>query len=429
MLRTAWAIARKDLRVLSRVPTAMFFSLGWPLLMAVLFGLMFGGGGERASIGLGLVDEDSSPASRALVDGLAAKEGIRGQPLERAAATSAVRRGKLVAAVVVPKGFGEASERLFMGEPPAVEVLIDPSRKAEAAMIEGLLMGEGAKRFEVLFSGGEASQAQVRKLRQQVEAARPGSIPGEEHLRGFLDQLDSFLGATSVAPEGAAGEGEGRPDFRPLAVSVTQVEGERRGPASAFSVTFAQGLLWGCIGCAMSFVVGLVQEKTQGTLLRLRVAPRTPVEILTGKALSCALGLGLVQAAVLGAGMLFFGVRPQSVPLLAGTFVLVTALFVGLMLFVAGFARTEQAASGMGWAAMMPLSMLGGGMIPLIAMPRWMASASSASPFKWAILAYEGALWRGFSPREMMVPWAILAGGALLAGGLGLWRMRRGFEN
>jgi ABC-2 type transport system permease protein len=335
--------------------------------------------------------------------------------------------------VVVPKGYGEAAERLFMGEPPQVEVLIDPSRKAEAAMIEGFLMEQGAKRFESLFSGGVAGQAQVRKLQEQVAAAPSGSIPGEEHLRGFLDQLESFLGAAAPAPHGSPGlvaaPAAPRGGFRPLAVTVTKIEGERRGPASAFSVTFAQGLLWACIGCSMSFVVGLVQEKTHGTLLRLRVAPRTPVEILAGKALSCTLALGLVQAGLLLVGLLFFGVRPQSVPLLAGTFLLVTALFVGLMLFVAGFARTEQAASGIGWAAMMPLSMLGGGMIPLIAMPRWMASASSASPFKWAILAYEGALWRGFSPGEILVPWAILATGALVSGGLGLWRMRRGFES
>jgi ABC-2 type transport system permease protein len=429
MLRTVWAIARKDLKVLSRVPTAMFFSLGWPLLMAVLFGFMFGGGGERASLGLGFVDEDGSAASRKLLAGLGAKEGIRGVPLDRAAAASAVRQGKLVAAVVLPKGFGEASERLFMGEPPRVEVLLDPSRKAEGAMIEGLLMEQGAQRFESLFGGGDPGREEIRKLRQQVESAKPGSIPGDEHLRSFLGELDSYLGATAQAPGSAAGATRTTGGFRPLAVSVTKIEGDRRRPASAFSVTFAQGLLWGCIGCAMSFVVGLVQEKTQGTLLRLRVAPRTPVEILTGKALSCTLALGVVQAAVLGVGILVFGVRAQSVPLLAGTFGLVTALFVGLMLLVAGFARTEQAASGMGWAAMMPLSMLGGGMIPLMAMPRWMASASSVSPFKWAILAYEGALWRGFSLREILLPWAILAAGALLSGGLGLWRMRRGFES
>jgi ABC-2 type transport system permease protein len=30
------------------------------------------------------------------------------------------------------------------------------------------------------------------------------------------------------------------------------------------------------------------------------------------------------------------------------------------------------------------------------------------SPVKWAILAFEGAIWRGFSWQEMMLPFAIL---------------------
>ena len=70
--------------------------------------------------------------------------------------------------------------------------------------------------------------------------------------------------------------------------------------------------------------------------------------------------------------------------------------------------KTEQAAAGAGWAVMMPLTMLGGGMVPLFFMPGWMVTVSSLSPVKWAILAMEGAIWRGFSLREMLLPCGIL---------------------
>jgi len=40
-------------------------------------------------------------------------------------------------------------------------------------------------------------------------------------------------------------------------------------------------------------------------------------------------------------------------------------------------------------------AMIGGVMIPLIAMPPWLLSLSNISPMKWAILSYEGAIWRG----------------------------------
>ena len=63
--------------------------------------------------------------------------------------------------------------------------------------------------------------------------------------------------------------------------------------------------------------------------------------------------------------------------------------------------RTEQSASGAAWATLLVFAMLGGGMVPLFVMPGWMLTASGVSPAKWAILAFEGALWRGFSPAEM----------------------------
>jgi ABC-2 type transport system permease protein len=70
-----------------------------------------------------------------------------------------------------------------------------------------------------------------------------------------------------------------------------------------------------------------------------------------------------------------------------------------------------------GWAIMMPLMMLGGGMIPLFIMPSWLAQLSSVSPVKWGILALEGAIWRNFSAAEMALPLGIL----IAVGVVGLW--------
>jgi ABC-2 type transport system permease protein len=56
------------------------------------------------------------------------------------------------------------------------------------------------------------------------------------------------------------------------------------------------------------------------------------------------------------------------------------------------------------------MAMLGGAMIPQFIMPPWMLTLGHISPVKWAILAIEGAVWRGFSLAEMVVPCAILLG-------------------
>jgi ABC-2 type transport system permease protein len=63
--------------------------------------------------------------------------------------------------------------------------------------------------------------------------------------------------------------------------------------------------------------------------------------------------------------------------------------------------------------------MLGGGMIPLFVMPSWMVRAGNISPAKWAVLALEGAIWRGFSVTEMFLPCAILVATGVVCFALG----------
>lgn len=428
-LRVIASIARKDLRVLSRIPSALFFSLAWPLLMAILFGLIFSGDSARAPIRIGLVDEDGTPGSASLLGGFALRDGLSATAMTRDEATEAVRRGRVVGAVVVPKGYAEAARRLFFGEPPAVELLVDPSRRAERAMLEGLVQEQGARRFQDVFAATPEGRKTVQDNRALIAFAPPGSIAGQQHLDNFLGELDLFLGANAAAKEAAPLAAKpAAAGFVPLAVTVKSIEPRSDGPSSSFAVTFPQGILWGCIGCALSFVVGLVGERTQGTLLRLRVSPQPLAAVLLGKALACAVGLMVVQAAVLAVGVAFFQVRPQSWLLLLATALLATTMFVGLVLLIASGASTEQAASGAGWAMFLPLAMLGGAMVPLAFMPGWMARISDFSPFKWVLLAYEGAIWRDFDLREFLPSWGILAVLGFLAGWLGIARMRRASE-
>lgn len=430
-MRAILALALKDLRNLSRVRSALFFALVWPLLVAVFFGLIFGGGRTSpAGLPVALVDEDGSPAAAELLAALEANAGLRTRRLDRAAATDLVHKSTLVGAVIVSKGFGEASQRLFYGEPPQVELVIDPSRHAERAMLEGLLAEQGGRRFQKLFSDPDATSPAVAQARQALALAPPGAVAGAADTDRFLGELERFLGtdaARAGGPGAAAGSGG---SFTALTVAVTEMrrQDEKGRPPSAFAITFPQGILWGCIGCVMSFAIGLVNERTHGTLVRLRSAPLRPATILAGKGLAAAMGILFVQLLVAGVGAVAFNVRPGSWALLALAAGSVTITFVGLAMLIAAFGRTEQAVSGAGWALMMPLAMLGGAMVPLIAMPAWMLKASDASPIKWALLAYEGAIWRGFTLQEMVLPCTILVavGTAAFLGGAAM--LRRAFD-
>jgi ABC-2 type transport system permease protein len=82
--------------------------------------------------------------------------------------------------------------------------------------------------------------------------------------------------------------------------------------------------------------------------------------------------------------------------------------FVGIMMLISVISSSQRGVSGLGWAVMMVMSMTGGGMVPLFAMPAWMQTAGGVSPVRWAILALEGAIWRDFTVAQMALPCGIL---------------------
>jgi ABC-2 type transport system permease protein len=205
-------------------------------------------------------------------------------------------------------------------------------------------------------------------------------------------------------------EGHGNPSdphVRQKIGVAKDVRRDRLGPDNAFDITFPQGVIWGLIGCMMSFGISMVTERTHGTLVRLGMAPLTRAQILGGKALSCFVSILIVELMLLALAW-NFGVRPTSFPLLALAGVSAAICFVGFMMLVAGLGKTEETASGAAWAFLMPLSMFGGAMIPTFVMPQWMQTVGYLSPIRWAVLAIEGGVWRNFSIGEMAMPCAIL---------------------
>ena len=57
-------------------------------------------------------------------------------------------------------------------------------------------------------------------------------------------------------------------------------------------------------------------------------------------------------------------------------------------------------------------------------MPPWLLSISDVSPFKWGILAMEGAVWRGFEFGDMLLPCGVLCaiGAVFFAIGVTIFR-------
>lgn len=400
------AIAIKDLRTFSRQRASLFFTFIWPVCVAVLFGMLFGGSNRATPrLPVVVVDEDNSPASKVFADGLIARDtfdGIRGT---RAEALEAVRKGQRTAAIILRPGFGEASSRMFYGTPPEVQVYTDPSRQAERGMLEGLLMQQGAERMQSMFADPAGSRQNVQQALGDLKSEGAGASPG---LETFLGQLDSFLAtpdAAQLAPGGGTPSGEA---WQPLRITNEDLERQRTGPRNGYDVTFPQAMLWAVFGCVMAFGTTFASERVRGTLVRLHVSPLSRGQVLAGKSLAALLAICLVEGLLMLLGVTAFGVRASSWGLLLVAIVSTAVAFVGIILLLASLARTEQGIGGMGPAVMMPLFLLGGAMIPLMFMPPWLAALGYLSPVRWAILALEGAIWRDFGPVEMAGPCAIL---------------------
>ena len=406
------ALARKDLRILLRDRTGFFFALAWPFIIAVFFGTLFGGGGDGggSAIPIIVVDEDSTEVSREFIATLDGASELEVTLATREEAVEQVRLGKTTSFVVLKRGFGRASENPFWGDPPTVEVGTDPARRAEAAMVEGILMKYASERLQDFFSNTDLQQQNLDEAREAVRQADDMDPDVRDHFEGFFGALGDFLTEqeelqqtdTTYADEGGLG------GFQPLVVEHAQITVERRGPNNAYAISFPQGIAWGLIGVAAGFGISLVTERTRGTLVRLQSAPISRMTILAGKALACIVCTVTISAALLAVGYFVFGLRPSSIQMVAFAIVSSAIAFAGIMMLLSVLGRTEQSAGGIGWAVLIVMAMLGGGMIPLFVLPSWMRTVSSISPVKWSILAMEGAVWRQFSFTEMLFPCGIL---------------------
>jgi len=208
-------------------------------------------------------------------------------------------------------------------------------------------------------------------------------------------------------------------------IEVEDIAVNKDGPRSSWEITFPQAALWALIGCAAAFGISMVTERTRGTLVRLRLAPISRGHILAGKGLACFIFCVASVGVLIIFAKLVFGIRTPQPGLLVLAVLAAAFCFVGLMMLISVMGKTEQAVGGAGWAILLVFSMLGGAMVPLMAMPKWMLTLSNVSPVKWGIYALEGAIWRGFGLNEMLLPLGVLVGVGLVSFTAGTLVMRR----
>ena len=383
-MRAAAALAGAELRRVTRDRTFLFFMVLLPILIILLIGITIS---SNEQIRVGVVNQGQASLSTSLARELADDPALTVETLDsRPAASEALRRSEVSAAVVIPAGF-DASLRA--GETVTVPVLVPGTAESSQAALAAI-------------------QAVVGRHAATVQAA---AFTTDRGLRSF----DQNLSAATRLQQGNQAV--------PLRTEV--VDSASNYLPLGFSYSAPTMLVLFVFINALAGGAAMIQTRQYGILSRALAAPTRPRELVGGEALAY-LGLTVGQAVlIVGIGAFLFGVDWGN-PLAAAALVFVWALVgTGAGMLSGTLFRTPEQAGAIGPAVGIAFGMLGGCMWPLEVVPPSVRMLGHATPHAWAVDAWVEVLSRGGGLPQIAGYLGILALYAVVLFTLASLRLRR----
>lgn len=352
------AIAGHDLRRMLRSRAAIFWIFVGPLLFTWFFGVLMRPQPSRVAP-LGIVNRDEGDyVARALAVALGA-DGIATRPEPAPAAGSRT--------LEVPAG---AARALGSGRPVT---LVMRSPDPEETNAERRIVFKATKALLSVY------------LR-----ANPKDVPAGESDEGLLRRL-----------------GEARAiDVKRVSLAI-----ERRGVTEGFQRSVPAYLVMFVFMNLLITGSGLAEERANGHLRRLFLAPVAKWEIVGGKLLG-RVAIGWIQIAyMLAIGVFLFRIRWAEHPLAFAGFLSIFALAAAACGMAVGtlFRDPDKCRTAAIWSVVL-LSPLGGLWWPLEVVGSTMRTIGSFVPTGWAMEAVNGMLAFGSGAREVAPQAAALAG-------------------
>jgi ABC-2 type transport system permease protein len=403
-----------------------------PLVMILVFGLVFGGSNDTTQeMTVLAVNEDAGPAGRRLLkalDGLDEIEIIQrlkgdSTDLDSARARRRVERGSNSVAIVVPRDF---SDGLKHGE-VRLTLLEDPHDKLTGGIVGGLLQRQVFSTFPGLmpvamgnmnFGADSLIQRGFNSdIRRAIEKNFHVSLPDSLSM-GRLMPEDMVLGKDPDTSKTADSSGSGFSFDKALSgmfkVKTEAVVGQNivnpgiaqsvAGPAVMFML-FAVG----------SIAASLLREMRDGTASRLLISGVRPGEMLLSK-YGFAVLLGSMQLAVMMIyGRLIFGLDIFSHLVSLIVMIFVTAMVMsGVGLIIAALSRTEEQSTGFQVTLILAMSAIGGAMVPSMFMPKVVRNLAVVTPVHWAMQGFHNIFWRNRSLSGIVLECSVLMGMAVV---------------
>jgi ABC-2 type transport system permease protein len=397
----------KPLLALMRTDLILYFSnrRAWtisfiaPILIAGFFGAVLGGSSDKrpARVPIAVVDLDQSNVTKKIVESMKKDDNFELHDLPVASAIEQVRAGKIRAAVVLPKGFGEAAPRAVFrpnAPKPAIEIHVDPSQNVTMALVKGLLAQHVMKEVtRVAFGGGEDGLKVLVDTRTSIRMSTSMLPEEKQDLDTLFDTVHRLRARQAAANPGGADNGFSfTMPFDTKELEVTSGDRKYNSYAHSFAGMGVQFILF----MGIDLGIGVLLMRRMGLWKRLRAAPVTRKLLLGSRVASGTAIATVLMAGIYAAGIAFFGVRVDGswigLALVVVAFALLTSTF-GLL--VASIGKTPEATRGLAILATLLLVMLGGAWVPTFVFPEWLQKVTLFVPTRWAVDGLEAMTWRG----------------------------------
>jgi ABC-2 type transport system permease protein len=366
MLGKIWAVAAKDLLLLSKDRSALILMFAVPLVLMAILGAAFSSfssNGAAITATLPVVDHDRGAMARTLITALERVPHLTVQVRsDESAQKKAVRDGNQVGLLIIPPGFTAAMQA---PHPTArVQYYAVANNNDVRAQFASDAVKQVVQRFAFVSATANAvAQAQLQSS-GKVDPAQVSSL--------------------------AAQAGRQLTQAPPLTIDTVNATGHaysaEDNTVPGYALMFA---LFGIQAGAGT----ILEEKEAGTFKRLLIAPLPRYALLGGKLLAQFLQ-SVIQISVLFAlGALLFRINLGSSPLGLALLIIGTAFAAtGLGFILVSFIRSQRQLRPITSLIVLSFSAVGGSWWPISIEPQWMQSLSKVTINAWAMQGFNGLM-------------------------------------
>jgi ABC-2 type transport system permease protein len=323
-----------NLKILIRNRQALFWSMAFPLMFTVVFGLFFGS--ENQSLGsLAVINNSETELAESFISTIKESDVFSlKEDLNEEQAREELEKSKLGALVIIPEEFGKIEQ-------------ISVVSQAQSGM--------------AIAPKPEFTRANIKVVYDPMSAQTNSAVVGF---------IDNFLSQANLKVQGAE--------------DIYNIEEEKLGNKE---LTYFDFVLTGIIGMALmnssiiGIAVGMAKYREDKILKRITTTPLKTWKFIVAEVAS-RLVVNIFQIALI----LIISTQFFNAHIIGNIYTVFAIALVGGLLFqligftIASFTKTVDAAQGMATALTIPMMFLTGVFFPIDQLPRWLVSVVELLP-------------------------------------------------